>query len=124
MANWYPARRILGFPAWLWVALPVLLLWLGNLIITKNDSRAPDSDLLLPSKPEEPSDRREVSREIRFLLVVRDGDSFRFVPFSDRKHGTPLWQVLPALIHEEEYGSRGWELLHLGADPQGGTLEL
>ena len=104
MANWYPSRRILGFPAWFWVVLPILLL-LGNLLITKYDLTAPDWDLRLPSGLAEPSDRSEVLREA--LFVVRNGESFRFVPLSDRKRGTPFWRVWTVMCQTDEYFSRG-----------------
>jgi len=94
MAGWFPSRRILGVPAWLWVMLPIPLLGLGSVLWK----------VWLPSKLPEPPVRADVFREP--LLVARDGDSFRFVPFGEHKGVKPLWAVNVAL-HDE--GSVHWE---------------
>jgi len=78
MANWYPSRRILGSPAWVWVALAIPLFLLTNLIpkwaFTERD--------VWPSQLAEPPDRSAIDNE--YMIVARAGDSFLFVPVDKR----------------------------------------
>jgi hypothetical protein len=135
MANWYPSRRILGSPGWLWFVLAVPLFLVANLPIPKQDFIDPDLDHR-PSELAEPPDRGAIGKEQ--IIVAREGDSFRFVSVAQRDAGRtavrekrniePLWAVFvergnyegsfscgasdffPGLIHQEArwtYALRG-----------------
>jgi hypothetical protein len=104
MANWYPSRRILGSPAWLWVLLAVPLFLVANLPGPKG------ADLDDWSKLEEPSYRGAIALER--IVVAREGDSFRFVRPSEEnalkedarydRRKVPLWSVNVVLSNHEE----------------------
>jgi hypothetical protein len=81
MAGFFPSRRLLGLPAWLWVLLPVPLLALGYLL----------PKVWPPTDIAEPPLRAEVFREP--ILVAREGDSFRFVPYGEHMGVSPLWEI-------------------------------
>jgi hypothetical protein len=81
MIGWFPSRRVLGMPAWVWAALPISLLGPGALLWR----------VWLPPDLTEPADRADIFREI--ILVTRQGDGFRFVPYSESKGTNPLWAV-------------------------------
>ncbi|MBI3406967.1 MAG: hypothetical protein HY040_01240 [Planctomycetes bacterium] len=94
MPRFVPSRRVLGMPAWVWVIVPVLLILLGNMLWK----------IWPPSKLDEPTDRSDVFRES--ILVVPEGESFRFMPFSEHKGVKPLWAVTVA-VHEKN--SVSWD---------------
>src|SRR5262245_48102713 len=100
MANWYPSRRILGWPAWLWVWLAVPLFLLANRAVPKENFTDAALDLR-SSELAEPPDRVAIVSE--YIRVARDGDSFRFVSVAERdagreairenKRAEPVWVV-------------------------------
>jgi hypothetical protein len=114
MAHWYPTRRNLGSPAWLWVVLAVSVFLLSNLPTPKGDFLDPNLDDR-PSEVAEPLDRGEIANEQ--LTVAREGDSFRFVPASERNaleeaaryrnRIVRLWRVLVVQRDKEETISCG-----------------
>jgi hypothetical protein len=81
MAIWFPTRRVLGLPAWFWVVLPIPVLALGSSL----------SMFWLPSSLDEPPERDEIFRDP--VLITRQGEADRFVPFSEQKGVKPLWAV-------------------------------
>src|SRR5260370_499295 len=110
MAIWYPARPILGSPAWLWVVLAVLL-FLPTQLIPSGDIM----DQALQPRLAEPPDKGAIASE--GIIVAREGDSFRFVPVAERDAGReavrqnkrtePLWSVFVELCFQDESFSCG-----------------
>jgi len=101
MAHWYPARQILGLPAWLWVVLAIPLFFLANPQILKVDVITPV--LALQSQSSwlaEPPDSAAIAREQ--IIVAREGDSFRFVPADEKGEKEPLWRVFVELVDHQE----------------------
>ena len=110
MAILYPARPILGSPAWLWVVLAVLLFLLTKLI--------PNGDIMDPAlelRPAQRAERDAIASER--IIVAREGDSFRFVPVAERhaereavranKKTEPLWSVFVKPCYQDESFSYG-----------------
>jgi hypothetical protein len=81
MTIWHPTRRLLGFPAWFWVVLPIPFLALGSSLST----------FWLPSNLDEPPERDEIFRDP--ILITRRAEAYRFVPYSEQKGVKPLWNV-------------------------------
>jgi hypothetical protein len=73
-----PSRRFLLLPAWTWFWFPPLLVLFAYLLGRPGD---------LP----EPKDRDELFRPP--VIVAREGDSFRFLPWDDPQGIWPLWAV-------------------------------
>jgi hypothetical protein len=73
-----PSRRFLFLPAWLWLLFPPLLVLLAYL-------------LGRPAGLAEPGERAEILSPT--VVVARDNDSFRFVPWDNPQHITPLWAL-------------------------------
>lgn len=73
-----PSRRFLILPAWLWLLFPPLLVLLAYL-------------LGRPAALAEPGERAEILTPP--LVVVRDDDSFRFVPWDSPQGIAPLWAL-------------------------------
>lgn len=73
-----PSRRFFGLPAWAWLFSPPVLVLLAYL-------------LGKPGELSEPGERAELLSPI--ILVARDGDSFRFVPWEEQPNVSPLWAV-------------------------------
>jgi hypothetical protein len=97
MAICFPRRRVLGLPAWLWVVLPIPLLALGSSL----------SMFWLPSSLDEPPERAEIFRDL--VLITRQGETYRFVPFSEQKGVKPLWAV--SVITSARYNLK-WDTRH------------
>ncbi len=71
-------RRFLLLPAWAWLGVPPLLVLIAYL-------------LGRPGDLSEPGERAELFQPI--ILVTRDGDSFRFVPWEEQQNVTPRWAL-------------------------------
>lgn len=97
MAICFPTRRILGLPAWLWIVLPIPLLALGSSLWM----------FWLPSSLDEPPERAEIFRDL--VLITRQGEAYRFVPFSEQKGVKPLWAV--SVITSARYNLK-WDTRH------------
>jgi hypothetical protein len=112
MAIWYPSRRILRFPAWLWVVSAILLFLLVNVLM--------DADIYLTSsKLPEPPERNAITSER--IIVAHKGALFRFVPaaqydaeeadlrrtFRDNPKIEPRWGVYVEQFNEQEDYSCG-----------------
>ena len=89
-----PARRFMALPAYLWLLFPPLLVAVAFV-----SGR--------PGGISEPGERTAIFQSV--VLVTRDGDSLRFVPFGADQQVTPLWAVDCMITSQQEARrSLGW----------------
>ena len=95
MTGFYPSRRFLRLPAWVWIILPPALALVAKML-------GPPG--ALPERPEITAILHPA------ILVTRDGNSFRFVPLKQSEEVKPLWAVSWDVgRHDEVTWAMGWD---------------